>query len=771
MTTSSPARPTGPNESRPRRLAGIVVAVLLAVSMFLAATLTWTDHYVFDAERFAARADEVLDSTEVRAVIADQVTAAVIASGSSEVASFRAVIRPAVELMIGTPVFRRIFRNALVEAHDYLFTRNGNAAVVNMSQALGILTASLQLSNPSVASLLPETTDTFLVDLGNTIKGLELWKVSRTVSDYGWLALVITIGLAVATVLIDTDRRRGTFRLGIATTIAGALMFAAALVAEIIAGAYASSPELERAVQRATEVFLEDYRVGGLWLVGIGIAIAAFATASAPTHAPMTVRGLLDRIHARIRHLVPDTQRTRMLSALALMAAGGAVLAWTDLFFELVAVAVAAMLLYLGAARFLAAVGRVGVTSSAHAHSGAHTAERTWHPRVLSVAIGTVVVLAVIVAGGFWATGDARARAVDDDRRRCNGSASLCGRTLDEVVFAGTHNSMSVATDPGWLFYEQGRSIPAQLDSGIRALMMKTHYGLPTTIRVTGADLVVTDKAAELAADAAAETAELTPAQQAALDRSTEAARNVDPSLRDVYLCHVNCEFGATRFTTALGYVRQFLARNPDEVIILFIGNYVTDADTEKAFHDAKLFDRLWHYDPAAPMPTLGELIDSRRNVIYVAEFPTDPAPWQTPGYGIFQDNPYTYRDTKELLTPGAPGYTGTQTVTGAVPDTSIPVGGGAPVFSKAWTGLPSCAPNRGTPESPLFQINHWVTPSGAPPTVEQARIVNAYDVLAPAVRNCATQRARTPTIIGVNFAEVGDLLRVVDELNGVRKG
>ena len=34
----------------------------------------------------------------------------------------------------------------------------------------------------------------------------------------------------------------------------------------------------------------------------------------------------------------------------------------------------------------------------------------------------------------------------------CNGDARLCERPLDEVVFAGTHNAMSAADRPGWMF-------------------------------------------------------------------------------------------------------------------------------------------------------------------------------------------------------------------------------------------------------------------------------------------------------------------------------
>lgn len=770
MTTAGrPTDDTAHRRSR-RSTVGLVLAVLLSLSTVVAATLSWTDRYVFDAGHFSSRADRVLDSEAVRRVIADQVTAAIVRSGPSEVASFQAAIRPAVQALIETSAFRSIFRRALVEAHDHLFTRNGNTAIVNLSQALGVLSASLQVSNPDVADVLPTNSDQFLVELGNEIRGLHLWRFSHSLSDYGWIFLALTLALAVATVAVDSDRRRGTFRMGIAVAVAGAFMFVLALIAPVIAGSYATSNDVASALRDATSTFLADYRIGSIWLVAIGVAVGAFATASSPTTAPSTLGQLYDAVRARARHSSPSTPRTRVVSALAMMAAGGAIIVWTDTFLSIAALAVAAVLLYLGAVRLLTVVGRSdGPTTRAEV--GAVIRRRAWHHPKLRVAIGGLVVLTVLMVGGLWATAGARSRSERNDQRKCNGYASLCDRRLDEVAFAGSHNAMSVATDPGWLFFEQGRSIPAQLDGGVRALLVKTHYGIRTNIRLTGTDLIVTDKTSELAVGPNTDSGDYTPEQAAQLTRLTSSVQNVDPTLRDVYLCHVNCEFGATRFTTALGYLRQFLTRNPDEVVILFVGDYVSEADTEKAFREAKVFDRLWQYDPSQPLPTLGELIDSRHNIIYVSEFDTPPPAWDVPGYGIFQDNPYNYRTVGELLTPGAPGYTGPATVQGPVDATTIPPSGGAPVFTKDWTGLPSCAPNRGTPASPLFQINHWVTPAGAPPTVEQARIVNAYDVLQPAVRNCSTQRSKFPTIIGVNFSEVGDLLRVVDEVNGVTKG
>jgi hypothetical protein len=221
--------------------------------------------------------------------------------------------------------------------------------------------------------------------------------------------------------------------------------------------------------------------------------------------------------------------------------------------------------------------------------------------------------------------------------------------------------------------------------------------------------------------------------------------------------------------------VKRFLDRNPDEVIILFIGNYVSADDTQRVFQEAGLFDRLYAYDPSQPPPTLGQMIDARQNILMLSEFTGQPPQWNNPGYGLFQDTPYTFTDADQLLVEGAAGSdaTGTTVDTGLVEDTIVDPDEGLPSgttlqFGRDWTGDPSCAPNRGTPDSPLFQVNHWVTPAGAAPTVEQARVVNAYDVLMARVKACMGERGRFPTIVGVNFVTTGDLLEVVDDLNDV---
>ena len=760
---------------QPRSLRGglsLVLAVMLVVSVAYGTTLTLTDHYLFNSKRFADRAVAVLDSQVVREELAKQITDALVANGPSEIASFQNVLRPVIDSMIQTDAFRGIFRTAVGDAHQYLFTEGGNAALVNLSESLGILTASLRISNPDAASILPAASDKFLVDLGDEIRGLQLWKISSRIAERAWMFTVISGILAVAVVTIDPDRRRGVVRLGSAIAVSGAILFTITAILPMIAGSFATNRAFESAIHAAVGIFLADFRNGSLWLAAFGIAAAGFATASAPTFAPRTYCDLRDLARRRVLDRIPITPATQVSAALGLMIVGGLVVGATDVVIRILAIALGGLALYLGSVRLLAIVGRRDTETVRHMVLR-ELRHQLWRGTPTRVALTSIVVIAAIVAGAWMATGRARDRSEALQERRCNGHAELCDRTIDRVAFAASHNSMSASDDPGWLFAENVHGIPAQLEYGIRALLVKTHYGIPSGVNLGGAQIIITDRVAETEANPEAVRASLPdPADlpdPAALEQRRDAVKSLDPSLRDVYLCHVYCEYGALKFTTALGYVRQFLDTHPNNVIIMVIGEYVTKDDTERAFRTAGLFDRLWEYDASAPMPTLGQLIDERRNLVMMSEFDGPPPAWNNPAYGssgLIADTPFTFTSTSDLFTPGSPLYTGTATVDGPVPD-SVVDANGSRTFTADWAGLPSCAPNRGAPGSPMFQINHWVTPSGAAPTVAQARTVNAFDVLLPRVRDCSVQRARFPTIIGVNFYDTGDLMAVVDTMNG----
>ena len=75
--------------------------------------------------------------------------------------------------------------------------------------------------------------------------------------------------------------------------------------------------------------------------------------------------------------------------------------------------------------------------------------------------------LAALVTGGLVLTARRSARKANAaGRPTCNGETTLCDLPLNLVLFPGTHNSMSSALYPGWLFGEHALTIEGQLQKG-----------------------------------------------------------------------------------------------------------------------------------------------------------------------------------------------------------------------------------------------------------------------------------------------------------------
>ena len=773
MSPDKDASPTSgaPARRGSRRLLSVLSAIAFGLVFTTSILSIWANQSIFDRNDFANRAVHLLDSETVRTSLANRATDSLIENGPSQLASFRSVIEPAFAEAMKLRPFREVFRDGVKKAHDVIFTEDGNTAAINLSQSLSVLANSLSITNPSVASNIPTNLDTLLVDFGNEIRDLQTWKWAERFSDASGQLLMVSIGLLVLTLAITPNRQDGIRRIGVAVCGSGLFLVAIAYSVPRIVASFANTADNARLVQAGVGRFVGDLTTIGFWTIGYGIAAIALAVATAPRKPALTPQDLWAKANTRLARWQPSTVPGLAFRASVVIVLGLFVVLQSAAAIDLIVSLVGMYIVYLGAYQLL-----VVVAPSSEERRASHSAGRTARDRRIAHLTRTAPIALLIIFGisvaGFMLTGNSRERATALETRRCNGYIELCERTIDEVAFPGSHNSMSASMDPGWLFAENTNGIPAQLEYGVRALMVKTHYGVRTNIGSAGDGVVITDRAFEAQVNPAAIEGQLLAGADTSVLQNLSSAP-IDPALRDIYLCHVYCEYGATRFSTALGAIRQFLIRNPDEVIILVIGNYVSTADTAKAFTDARLFDRLYEWDSSTTPPTLGNLIDQGKNIVMMSEFTGPPPAWNNPAYGLMQDTPFTFRNEAALLTPGSPGYTGAETVTGPVDDTIVTPDPATPSgttlsWAADWTGLASCAPNRGTPESPLFQINHWTTPSGSASTIAQARVVNSYDVLMSRVRNCMTQRGKFPTIVGVNFYNVGDLLKVVNELNRV---
>jgi hypothetical protein len=128
-------------------------------------------------------------------------------------------------------------------------------------------------------------------------------------------------------------------------------------------------------------------------------------------------------------------------------------------------------------------------------------------------------------------------------------------------------------------------------------------------------------------------------------------------------------------------------------------------------------------------------MIDSGRRLVLLAENDAGAAPWYEPAYErLLQETPFSFDSAAQLTAPG-----------------DVPA---------------SCAANRGPANAPLFLLNHWINTDPVPRPAN-ADLVNAYEPLLRRARTCERLRGRRLNLLAVDFYERGDLLAVVDTLNG----
>jgi hypothetical protein len=320
----------------------------------------------------------------------------------------------------------------------------------------------------------------------------------------------------------------------------------------------------------------------------------------------------------------------------------------------------------------------------------------------------------------LWSQERADANEVDPERTiaACNGHAELCDKRLDEVALASTHNSMSAAKED-FLGSMHDGGIVDQLDFGVRGLLIDTWYGSRSdrTVRT------------DLERSGVSRQEQIDLYGQDVVTAAERIANRVAGTRRapvNTYLCHAYCELGATDFTQALGDIRTWLIAHPDEVVVIFIQDQTEPHDVDLAFRRSRLVDLVYTHAYGEEFPTLREMIAEDARVLVMAENDAGDVPWYVQGFDVTQETPYRFTKPSEL----------------------------------------SCAPNRGGTDKPLFQLNHWIEKSQ--PTVADARTLNAHDFLLDRARQCERERDAFPNLIAVNYYSVGDLMPVVDELNGI---
>jgi hypothetical protein len=204
----------------------------------------------------------------------------------------------------------------------------------------------------------------------------------------------------------------------------------------------------------------------------------------------------------------------------------------------------------------------------------------------------------------------------------CNGRSDLCSRPFNEVVFAGTHNSM--ASDDAWgigavAVTTQKYTIAQQLQRGIRALSLDVWYGRDVFVDVWNAD--------------------------------GPTRSGVEP-----YLCHSYCTLGATRLHQGFADVAAFMRANPREVVVIYFEDYVSVADTQAVVSASGLSDYVFNWSGGAlPYTTsMGDLVSSGKRVVLVSQnvSTANQTAWYPRLTSIGMDTDYDFNETNKLTDP-----------------------------------------------------------------------------------------------------------------------
>ncbi|HEV3135944.1 MAG TPA: hypothetical protein VG348_14730 [Acidimicrobiia bacterium] len=697
-----------------RRVASMVLLVVAGVMLPLAIISNWAGSNLYDSDSFSARAVEPLNSDAVRRELAHRLTEQLVQAGNQQATSFRPAFELALAGVIDTDTFKSIFRNAVRQTHKAILEGAPGRRGLDLGASFALITSSLQSSgggsgNQQGANGL----DNSLTDITGKIDDLGLWDAEGTVGQITTGSVFIGLAAVAGSILLAEDRRRAVRRLGIAAVIGGLFVVALLFVATWLISRQINDPQLASAIKGALGEVTNDLRLTGLWIAAYGLVVAAAATSSDRRYTPVEVWN-------RTRGWVERRRQTTM---------GTILLGVVGLFVSVVFIQDplgSAELLIRAAALWVGYLAVTEILRLVRAITAQQTERRAMWPRVATIG-ATIVVIAGSVTAGFVLTTRGAAKAAAASKEQvCNSKKSLCDLRLDQVTFAGVHHAMASSEYPGWLFAQQVGTITQQLNAGVRALNIDTHYGVPSTARVPGQDtpVVLTDKTAETVSHADDE-------DPVAVKRAAQLAAGAPQAAnaqRGIYMCHSNCETGAVAFSKGLGEIKRFLVSHPDDVLMLTLHDFTSPADTAAAIEAAGLGDRVATLQAGQPLPTLRELIDSGRNLLVFAER-GDPGgpPWYHSMYDWFQETQFSFTNKNQF----------------------------------------NCKPNRGKPDAPLFLINHWITVS--PPNPQEEALVNSRAVLDKRIEQCLKERGLVPNILQVQFAERGDLISTVQSLNDNR--
>ncbi|CAE8602085.1 unnamed protein product [Polarella glacialis] len=297
----------------------------------------------------------------------------------------------------------------------------------------------------------------------------------------------------------------------------------------------------------------------------------------------------------------------------------------------------------------------------------------------------------------------------------CNLQQSSCSKTVDQVAFATSHNTMSSA-DLGWAVPNNFFNLTLALGSGVRGLMMDVHYFYPDNATTS--------------------------------DKTRPTA---------VYLCHGKCSIGRSMLKDSLTDLRQFLDSHPREVVVMILEQYVATASVVADIDAAGLTSYLGYsrhnLNGSTAWPTLQELISRNQSLLLFSDQRqsyTHGLPEQNLGSSYQQSESITWwHYVWDHMSETKYEYKNAAEISGDC------------MLNRGSVAVESLSQNN---SHRLLIVNNFITNPVAWP--EFAAQVNANPFLMKRLQNCSMYWGHQVNFPTVDFWSVGDIWNATVSLN-----
>ncbi len=708
--------------TRARRVTSVVLLVAACASLLIGGATLYARQEIINSSAFAQRAIDAVHQPTVQRVITRELAVQVIEPAVPDALAVRPVISTALRALVTSSTFEPLIRVAAEQGHRLLFVRGGGNTIFDIADAGKVVASALKTLAPKVAARIPAATEAVLATLRKREFADTTLRIADAVRVLGFILPVVAVLLFALGIYIDRRRRRALTTGALMVAVTGIAfwialeLFRRYVVSHLYASGELTNADIRGAAGEVWGAYLGDLVTWTIVVTGLALVVVA---AAAPLLEPYSWREGMRWARGRVARVglgfgpQLDAGRVRAIGGVLLIVLGVFVIVDPHLALTVAAILAGCALIYIGGGELLSA------TEPEPAY--------VWRPhmaaprRAIAYAGLTLALVAGILIAVAFTGSTKRARA--GTVMACNGYPQLCGKRLDQVAFAGTHNSMSAADSPGWLIANQDRPVARQLDDGIRLFKISTHYATADSSGFVHTDIAAEGQTMNRVAS------KLDPSARSALQRLSASVTpgSLKGRKRDVWLCHTLCELGATNAVDFLSTIHRFLEVNPDQVIILFDEDYVSERDLRRAFKRSGLFPYLATLQPGKPLPTLAQLIHAKHNVVVFAQKPVSGHyPWNMDAFSFIQDTPLGATKASQF----------------------------------------TCGTSRGGPNEPLLLMNSWA--DVFPPTLSPNLPLVKKSFIIGRARQCLDQRGIMPNLILTDFYDRGDVIGAVNELNGV---